>query len=81
MDTNEFKTKLANSSLVGTSMGCASSINSRLEYALDCVNKMEDDCEWGKAGYDIEKKYLLIHIKDAMKMADEIQENLNKIEY
>ena len=74
MDTTEFKTKLANSSLIGTSMGCASSINSRLEYALECVKMMEPNC-------DIEQKYLLIHIKSAMKMADEIQENLNKIEY
>lgn len=74
MDTTEFKTKLANSSLIGTSMGCASSINSRLEYALECVKMMDRHC-------DIEQKYLLIHIKSAMKMADEIQENLNKIEY
>tara|TARA_R100001163_G_C4958526_1_gene123318 strand:+ start:453 stop:677 length:225 start_codon:yes stop_codon:yes gene_type:complete len=74
MDTNEFKTKLTNSGLIGTSMGCASSINSRLEYALECVKMMEPNC-------DIEQKYLLIHIKSAMEMADEIKENLNKIEY
>ena len=59
MDTNEFKTKLANSSLVGTSMGCASSIICRLVFALDCVKNIGDDCEWGKAGCDIEMKYLV----------------------
>ena len=81
MNTNDFKTKLTNSSLVGTSMGCASSINSRLEYALDCVKNIGDDCEWGKDACDIEMKYLIKHIKSAMKMADEIKENLDKIEY
>ena len=81
MDTTEFKTKLANSSLVGTSMGCASSINSRLEYALDCVKNISDACEWGRAACDIEMKYLLIHIQSDTELADEIKEHLDKIEY
>jgi hypothetical protein len=80
MNTNEFKTKLTNSSLVGTSMGCASSINSRLEYALDCVKNIGDDCGLVHR-IDIEMKYLIKHIKSAMKMAGEIKENLDKIEY
>ena len=78
MNTNDFKIKLANSGLVGTSMGCASSINSRLESAIGCIEGIEKEND---ACFDIEKKYLLIHIKNAMKMADKIKENLNKIEY
>ena len=81
MDTIEFKRRLENSSLIGTSMGCASSINSRLESALDCIKNMGDDCEVGKDGYNIEKKYLIIHIKQAMENANEIEKNLQKIEY
>jgi|TARA_Y100001956_G_C3978879_1_gene124190 hypothetical protein len=80
MDTIEFKRRLENSSLLGTSQGCVSSIKSRLDLAFDCINKMEDDCEWGKAGYDIEKKYLKIHLKNVLETANELTENLEKIE-
>ena len=80
MDTNEFKIRLANSGLIGTSQGCVISIKSRLDLAFDCINRMEDDCEWGKAGYDIEKKYLKIHLKNVLEIANELTENLEKIE-
>ncbi len=76
----DFKIRLENSALLGTSQGSASSINRRLESALDCIKNMGDDCEWGKDGYNIEKKYLIIHIKQAMENANEIEKNLQKIE-
>ena len=75
-----FKRRLENSSLLGTSQGCASSIKSRLDLAYDCIKNMEKDCEWGKAGYDIEKKYLKIHLKSVLETINELTENLKKIE-
>jgi len=75
-----FKKRLENSSLLGTSQGCASSIKLTLDLAFDCIKNMENDCDWGKTGYDIEKKYLKIHLKSVLETVNELTENLKKIE-
>tara|TARA_B100000029_G_C17485783_1_gene927191 strand:+ start:1039 stop:1266 length:228 start_codon:yes stop_codon:yes gene_type:complete len=73
----DFKLRLQNSGLLGASKGRAEAIDARLDYTFDCIKNMKvenDNC------FDIEKKYLLIHLNGIRELTNEIRRDLEKIE-